>query len=1042
MKESRKFNKGITYAAVWLAGTCAPSPVNAQQGYDIVGDQVVVEGEQHWVNWKRPGHLTAIDASGAVRPRELRQAYNLLDDRNFERPVEIDKKAPRIATVDSTLRLDVLGNPLQDVSKNFIYDYIVRPGVSRVGSNPHLAPNILDGDPTTFWEPNPDDPIGDWWIEVHLGRVVPLERLRLQFVDEQLGDPFLKFLLFFEKKQLPLVRDDSKLRFSIFVPFEGVNKDQRIFAFDSERTSGLLPADVSGLMAKRLSMGNADPNWTGRLVEVIRITITDTRGARSEQITQEKWEALPEGERGDVVYFVRDVAGREEPVDEATYEILGPDRQGRRVYYRRELPRLAEVDAWGWGDNIALGMLETGGGVEHTIAASGGTGKAFDGQVASFYRHTYFLEEVPDDNILIADVGGTVWMDQMRILSEGYVHAPTVRGYTMRGSSGVRDAQGRLKWQLISPKQRDKNVDEGYYALLNDVQSPPIKLRFFEFITLKNQPPGNTGTQGFYNPGIGEFMIFSKGSPAEVVLESDAIELPGLVVLGSVRWEAELPPGTDVEIRTRAGDQLLQHIRYFDSGGGEVTADKHKKLPGFRKGPVDTSFVIGPDWTPWSQRYLHSGARVTSPSLRKFMQLQAKLVSSDRNVAPLLRRIEVDMHRPVLQNLLAEVWPEETSVGQVDTFEVYLQPTLLEEPRSERSPGYDEVLLSSEPNLDMRLLDVALGTEEEFARGQPLQLFAVERAEDAASADDAVLQTLRSQGDSLQVRFPQVKRGESADVLPHRYYRLLVEGDEVPTRSDGRLLDLLSYERLDEELQGAIRYFRKTQDRDSAQLEEVDAATFEALEEDERGPVRYFRKVTGVGNQSLFDSLGDTLSAAQYNRLGRAKGWVLGHGRLVRLRFAAAVFLHGTKLKTAMRNSAIEGPWQESDPGDVTQIRPGQGLVIGALGAGDVVEDLQISPNPFTPNGDGINDVAEVGFSLFKVYEARSLKLRIFRLDGTRMRTVAMRALGGRQNFAWDGRDDNGALVPPGLYLAQIEVDADQAGAAGQKQSRLIAVVY
>jgi hypothetical protein len=400
------------------------------------------------------------------------------------------------------------------------------------------------------------------------------------------------------------------------------------------------------------------------------------------------------------------------------------------------------------------------------------------------------------------------------------------------------------------------------------------------------------------------------------------------------------------------------------------------------------------------------------------------------------------MHRPVLQNLLAEVWPEETSVGQVDTFEVYIQPTLLEEPRSERSPGYDEVLLSSEPGLDMRLLDVALGTEEEFARGQPLQLFAVERAEDAASADDAALRILRSQGDSLQVRFPQVKRGESADVLPHRYYRLLNDGDEVPTRSDGQLLDLLSYERLDEELQGTIRYFRTTQNRDSAQLEEVDAATYEALAEDERGPVRYFRRVTGVGNQSLFDALGDTLSSVQYSRLGTAKGWVLGRGRLVRLRFAAAVFLHGTKLKTAMRNSAIEGPWQESDPGDVTRIRPGQGLVIGALGAGDVVDDLQVMPNPFTPNGDGINDVAEVGFSLFKVYEARSLKLRIFRLDGTRVRTVAIKALGGRQSFAWDGRDDTGALVPPGLYLAQIEVDADQSEAAGQKRSRLIAVVY
>ena len=137
------------------------------------------------------------------------------------------------------------------------------------------------------------------------------------------------------------------------------------------------------------------------------------------------------------------------------------------------------------------------------------------------------------------------------------------------------------------------------------------------------------------------------------------------------------------------------------------------------------------------------------------MQLQAKLVSNDRNVAPLLRRIEVDMHRPVLQNLLAEVWPEETSVGQVDTFEVYLQPTLLEEPRSERSPGYDEVLLSSEPGLDMRLLDVALGTEGEFARGQPLQLFAVEQEEAAASADDVALQLLRSQEIRYRCVFPK-----------------------------------------------------------------------------------------------------------------------------------------------------------------------------------------------------------------------------------------------------------------------------------------------
>ena len=75
MKASRKLSKGITCAAVWLAGTCAPNLVHAQQGYDIIGDQIVVEGEQHWANWKRPSHLTAIDASGAVRPPRTARKY-------------------------------------------------------------------------------------------------------------------------------------------------------------------------------------------------------------------------------------------------------------------------------------------------------------------------------------------------------------------------------------------------------------------------------------------------------------------------------------------------------------------------------------------------------------------------------------------------------------------------------------------------------------------------------------------------------------------------------------------------------------------------------------------------------------------------------------------------------------------------------------------------------------------------------------------------------------------------------------------------------
>ena len=62
-------------------------------------------------------------------------------------------------------------------------------------------------------------------------------------------------------------------------------------------------------------------------------------------------------------------------------------------------------------------------------------------------------------------------------------------------------------------------------------------------------------------------------------------------------------------------------------------------------------------------------------------------------------------------------------------FEVFVQPQFLERPTSVRSIGFDEMLISADPGLDMQLIDVALGTEEEFASGAPQSLL------DLASTD-------------------------------------------------------------------------------------------------------------------------------------------------------------------------------------------------------------------------------------------------------------------------------------------------------------------
>ncbi len=1015
----------LAYCLLW-----AWLPVSAQQGYDIVDDRIVVSGRSHWEHWKKPEHLTTIDNSGAVRPRHLRSIYNVLADPSIARPVVITNKDPRILNVDSTLKVDVLGRPVQDTQKNFVYDYLVRPGVSRAGSNIEMAANIVDGDPTTFWEPDPRDPIEQWWVEVDLGRAVPVEGISVRFVEEELGDPFFKYLLLLARNQTLSLTDDRKVSFELFVPHEGPNTQQRAFFFESATATGgaSLAAPVNpglvdpsgGISAvKKLRQSSADPAWTGKVIETIRIVITDTRGGRAEQIDQAAWEALPTHERGDIVHFVRDFAGREEPVDAETYESLEEERRGRREFYRRELPRLAEVEVWGWGDNISLGLVEGGGTLDLTSAGKT-PAPAFDGDISSRYQQPTRDPLDPGANVLTIDIGGTVWLDQIRVAGSN------IRGYQMRSSTGERDAQGKLRWRAITPPERVTNVDHGFFGYLNDVQNPVRKVRFLDLLALANFIGDTQNRTDRFWPQFNELMLFAGGVPAEVELQSDLIELPGLVTLGSIHWEADTPPDTKVEIRTRTGDQLIQRIRFYDSNGIEKTAAEHKKLLAFLKGPIDTSFALGPGWSAWSQQYQQPGDPVTSPSLRKFMQIQARLLSEDRQIAPALERISVELHTPVALGLRAEVWPPEAQVGVLDTFEIFVQPQFLERPTSVRSLGFDEMLISADPGLDMQLIDVAIGTEEEFVSGTPQSLL------DLTSTDGQMLQ-----GDSLLVRLPEVARSDT-DALPQLYFRTAADGEEVPTSIDGQLLTATSHALLPDAVRGAVRYFRTA----GEELVEVDRAAYDELPPESQGPVRYFRKVVGLGNQTLFDEAGDTLSAAQYGRLGRARGWVVGHGRLVRLRFASKVFLHGTKLKVAVRNQAASTPYQPADAADATALRPSQTLSIAALGAEQIVADISVAPNPFTPNGDLVNDVAHIEFSLFKVYAERPAAVRIWALDGRPMRLLEGTAQGGHQRFTWDGKDDHGRVVPPGLYICQIDVDTDAEDSAGQRQSHLIAVAY
>ncbi|MDP7449811.1 MAG: gliding motility-associated C-terminal domain-containing protein, partial [Candidatus Latescibacteria bacterium] len=100
---------------------------------------------------------------------------------------------------------------------------------------------------------------------------------------------------------------------------------------------------------------------------------------------------------------------------------------------------------------------------------------------------------------------------------------------------------------------------------------------------------------------------------------------------------------------------------------------------------------------------------------------------------------------------------------------------------------------------------------------------------------------------------------------------------------------------------------------------------------------------------------------------------------------------------------------------------------------GALIRSVAVSPL-VTPNGDGINDEAQIRFTLAKV-EGASPAVTIHDLSGRQVRTVD--AVDGAHN--WDGRDASGQLLPPGSYVCRILLSAD----VGERAAyRMIGVAY
>ena len=1010
---------------VWM-GEVGSAAGQRGPGYQVSNDRIVVETPSQWRNWTLPTHAVEVTPDGRVVPHMFRARYNLLDDRDsFQRALKEFKRGrtqSAILNLDSTETLDIRGNLLtQKVGGKVVpvYTYLVQMGISRVGSNADQASAILDGDRTTYWEPDPSSSLDDWWIEVDLGRVAVVDSVVLHFVDEALGDPFRQFRLLVAPDQRPVVEEALKVDFEMVARTTAPNRDVREFSFGVEQP-------------------RASPEWTGRMVETLRIVVTDSKRGQGHQISEAEWQELPESDRGEIVHFIRDDEGFEEPVEPSVYEELSADRRGRKEYYRRERPRLADIEVWGYGDNISLGMVEGGGNLALTGDGFSPVG-AFDGDFVTQFPHVVREKTaIVDRGVLTIDMGATFWLDAVRTSSP--FSWPIIEGYIMRGSDGTLDTNGQLKWNRLTPLKREDNSLDRFQHLLEKFASLN-RIRFLEIITVDQ-------SQGIYvsGPKIAEYQLFSEGYPSEVLLHSDLIELPTGRSLGRIFWEGDTPADTELEIRTRTGSLRRKVVRHFDKSGSEITGKQWGNLMGSFKGPVDTAFVAGSDWSIWSRSYLQPGEVVRSPSQNAFLQLQVSLRTNDRFQAASIGGIDIELLNPVAERMVAELWPIKVDLpGRIDTFEVFAQPFFVERPVSVRSTGFDELLVNLPGVRELRLLELAVGIDPES--GQATQQF--DRLEDGRFVDAAgeSLQLLQSESDSLWVRFPSVVHALPAEQAQPIYYRLTAEQEQVPVDRKGQLLSEAAYGQLPPEERGDRRYYRRQEDElGQVRLTQVAEEEFDGLLEADR-QVRYFRILLDEGGQFAFDVSGDSLDVNAYNALSSAdRGRIVGKGPLLRLRVAAPVYVNGATVSLAVRNtmegSDLLAPWQGIEAGDATGLADGNALSIQVPLNVKPLGDFVVSPNPFTPNGDGINDEMQISFSVFKVGRDRQVRVGMYRLDGGRVWERRLQVRSGQVDVVWPGTDALGKRVPPGIYLCQVNLEVDSEDIGPTTRTRLIHVVY
>ena len=677
----------------------------AQGGHVVSPDQVTVSEQSHWDKWFFGEGTVDISADGVVSPhfwhKNTNAVLDIVDNLRWNPPEYLEKTAPEDITLSDAIT---------------------------AGSNAADVVNLFDGLMSTYWEPNP--PVegtelpGQWWFTVDLGRIVLADKIVARFVEEGEGDPFLLFDVLVSTGEKPSrATAGQSLNYLPVIQTLRENKTQRVFE-----------ADLTSLSSQEEFK---------RIVRFVQVVVRASDLERGREVTREEYERLRREAPDDVglvEYPKILLSGGEIAIAKDDYERLEESRRGPIRYFRKERPRLAELEVWGPGDDLAAGVIRRGGSIVNTSPKTVNAQLMIDGDIESgeFMSLSSTVATRLADEVFM-DLSSFFWIDSVRMAGGriGLNKGISWFEYRLQFSDGSRDVSGDLKWETVASRNGERRP-----IVLQREEFEPVRARFFRLQWDVGRE--TVGSDKLGEAHLSEIQLYGRGYQPEVAGTSDLIRLGRTRNLSTIEWDAHTPSGTQVVVQTRTGNTLDTLLHYYKADGTEISEAQYNAIRvKSQRGDIVPEQVASEDWEPWSEPYkVPAGSAITSPSPSEFLRIRATLQSDDPDKHPSLSEIRLNHSTPVASRLVGAVLPTRVdSLGVGRLFSLFVEVDSLD-------VGFDELVLL--PPHGMKLAFDSL--RESLYAG---------RSSDFEDADLAGLvmsdvQVL-AQGDSLHLAFPAVE---------------------------------------------------------------------------------------------------------------------------------------------------------------------------------------------------------------------------------------------------------------------------------------------